>query len=114
MRIRSVVRAMAVVLAVGCGGDDAAAPDSGVDSGGGADAGPPDGALAGACYADLVDLDDPDVGQRMGNQIIYMGTVRAGAGTLDPQPGCVTGGTTNEKAHKLTPAARSRLRATTF
>lgn len=103
-----------LALVVGCGGDDPSAPDAAIDSGGDpADAGAPD-ATPGACFADLIDLDDPSVGQHMGNSVYFIGTVRGGDGEMDPLAGCTTGGTRNEKVHKITTTARSRVRATTI
>lgn len=114
MRMRSWTALVAAgwLALAGCGDDDGngPAPDAadGPDAAA-ADAAPPDAPPAGTCLADLIDLDTS--GQHVDNQIRYMGVVRAGPGMHDPLPGCTSGATRNEKAHKLTVATRSRVRA---
>ncbi len=112
MRLGGMGAMMAALsLVAACGGGDPATADSGTVDG------PPvlpDAAPTGACYDDLVDLDNPAIGQHTGNEVLYMGTVRGGTGELDPEPGCVTGGTLNEVAHKITTTGRVRIRAHTF
>jgi hypothetical protein len=100
----------ALLFAAACGGGGTETPDADVP-----DAPPPtpDAAPMGTCFDEMVDLDNPAVGQHSGNQVLYMGTVRGGAGELQPLPGCTTGSTQNERAHKITATGRVRFRAHT-
>jgi hypothetical protein len=101
----------ALFLGAACGGGSPEAPDASLP-----DATPPmiDAGPTGSCFDDLVDLDDPTIGQHTGNQVLYMGVVRAGGGDLAPQSGCTAGMTGNEKAHKITSTDRVRFRAHTI
>ena len=79
-----------------------------------ADAGGPDASTLppGPCGAELIDLDDPGVGVTMNGVVTYMGNVRAGDGTLEPQAAdCGSGTTRNERVHKITVTDRSRVTA---
>lgn len=61
--------------------------------------------------ANVIDLDAPGVAAEMDGVLTYAGTIDGPYGNLKPSAECSTGGTSAEKVHKITPKARSRVRA---